>query len=129
MHSEQGAFPGIDTDGGRAEYIRTSARACVPLPGGVEPADVAAHANAGLTAYHAVKKALPRLYPGTTAVVIDFVGEGGALAEGFAKTRQDGVHHIVGYGGTWIRPRSTSSRPSAASWATSSGPTTSWSSS
>lgn len=166
MHCELGAFPGIDTDGGWAEYLKTSARACVPLPAGVEPADVAAHADAGLTAYHAVKKALPRLLPGTTAVVIgagglghigiqslramsattivvvdrseealklaselgadetvlanggqvdtvlemtdghgaevviDFVGEGGALEEGFAMTRRAGDHFIIGYGGT-----------------------------
>jgi NAD+-dependent secondary alcohol dehydrogenase Adh1 len=30
---------------------------------------VAALADAGLTAYHAVKKAAPLLYPGTTALV------------------------------------------------------------
>ena len=33
------------------------------------PADVAALADAGITAYHAVRKALPLLHPGTTAVV------------------------------------------------------------
>src|ERR671910_2326365 len=76
MHCVYGAFPGIDTDGGWAEYLKTTARACVPLPDGIEPAAVAAHADAGLTAYHAVKKALPNLYPGTTAVVIGAGGLG-----------------------------------------------------
>ena len=33
---------------------------------GIEPAAVAALADAGLTAYHAVKKAVPLLYPGST---------------------------------------------------------------
>jgi len=37
---------------------------------------VAALADAGLTAYHAVKKAAPTLYPGTTAVVIGAGGLG-----------------------------------------------------
>ena len=76
MHCENGAFPGIDTDGGWAELLRTSARSVVKLPDGVHPADVAAHADAGLTAYHAVKTAVLRglLLPGTTAVV---VGAGG----------------------------------------------------
>ena len=40
------------------------------------PADVAALADAGITAYHAVRKALPLLYPGTTAVVIGAGGLG-----------------------------------------------------
>jgi NAD+-dependent secondary alcohol dehydrogenase Adh1 len=78
MHCAHGAFPGIDTDGGWAELLRTSARSVVKLPDGVEPADVAAHADAGLTAYHAVKKAVLRgmLLPGTHAVVIGAGGLG-----------------------------------------------------
>jgi NAD+-dependent secondary alcohol dehydrogenase Adh1 len=76
MHCEQQAFPGIDADGGMAEYIRTSARAAVKLAPVVEPAAVAALADAGLTAYHAVKKAVPLLYPGTTCVVMGAGGLG-----------------------------------------------------
>ncbi len=38
--------------------------------------DVAALADAGITAYHAVRKAIPLLYPGTTAVVIGAGGLG-----------------------------------------------------
>ena len=63
-------FPGLsDNDGGMAEYLRTTARACVKLDPSTNPADVAALADAGITAYHAVRKAVPLLYPGTTAVV------------------------------------------------------------
>jgi NAD+-dependent secondary alcohol dehydrogenase Adh1 len=52
-----------------AEYLRTTARACIKLDPSTNPADVAALADAGITAYHAVRKAVPSLYPGTTAVV------------------------------------------------------------
>jgi NAD+-dependent secondary alcohol dehydrogenase Adh1 len=63
-------FPGLsNNDGGMAEYLRTTARACVKLDPGTNPADVAALADAGITAYHAVRKAAPLLHPGTTAVV------------------------------------------------------------
>jgi NAD+-dependent secondary alcohol dehydrogenase Adh1 len=76
MHCAAGRFPGIDSDGGMAELLKTSARACVKLDPSLQPADVAALADAGLTAYHAVKKAAPLLYPGTTAVVIGAGGLG-----------------------------------------------------
>src|SRR5215211_7412812 len=76
MHCATGRFPGIDTNGGFAELVKTNARAVAKLPDGLEPADVAAHADAGLTAYHAVKKAAEILYPGTTAVVIGAGGLG-----------------------------------------------------
>jgi NAD+-dependent secondary alcohol dehydrogenase Adh1 len=69
MHCENNAFPGIDTDGGMAEYLLTSARACIKLDPATQPADVAALADAGITAYHAVRKAVPLLYPGTVCVV------------------------------------------------------------
>src|SRR4051795_12370606 len=63
-------FPGLsNNDGGMAEYLRTTARACVKLNPDTNPADVAALADAGITAYHAVRKAVPSLSPGTTAVV------------------------------------------------------------
>ena len=41
-----------------------------------EPKDVAALADAGITAYHAVRKAIPLLYPGTTCAVIGAGGLG-----------------------------------------------------
>src|ERR1700755_996022 len=76
MHCENGQFPGLSRDGGMAEYLLTSARACVKLNPSTRPQDVAALAAAGITAYHAVRKALPLLYPGTTAVVIGAGGLG-----------------------------------------------------
>jgi NAD+-dependent secondary alcohol dehydrogenase Adh1 len=76
MHCVNPLFPGIDTDGGMAELLKTNARAVIKLPDGVEPKDVAAHADAGLTAYHAVKKAVPLLHPGTRTVVIGAGGLG-----------------------------------------------------
>jgi NAD+-dependent secondary alcohol dehydrogenase Adh1 len=70
MQCENAFFPGLsNNDGGMAEYLRTTARACVKLDPSTQPADVAALADAGITAYHAVRKALPLLHPGTTAVV------------------------------------------------------------
>jgi len=76
MHCSDSSFPGLSHDGGMAEYLLTSARACVKLDPSTRPQDVAALADAGITAYHAVRKALPLLYPGTTAVVIGAGGLG-----------------------------------------------------
>lgn len=164
MHCSDSSFPGIDSEGGMAEYLLTSARACVKLDPSTRPQDVAALADAGITAYHAVRKAIPLLYPGTTCVVIgagglghigiqcldaltatriivvdrnadalklaeqlgahhtvvadgnhvdsvlqltdgqgaevvlDFVAEQGAQHDGFAMTRRNGSHFIIGYG-------------------------------
>ena len=69
-------FPGLNTDGGMAEFLKTGARAVVKIDPNLQPADVAALADAGLTAYHAVKKAAPQLYPGTKVVVIGAGGLG-----------------------------------------------------
>jgi NAD+-dependent secondary alcohol dehydrogenase Adh1 len=76
MHCAASSFPGLDSDGGMAEYLLTSARACVKLDPTTRPQDVAALADAGITAYHAVRKAIPLLYPGTTCVVIGAGGLG-----------------------------------------------------
>jgi NAD+-dependent secondary alcohol dehydrogenase Adh1 len=75
-HCEQSAFPGIDTAGGYAEYLRTSARSVVRIDPALEPADVAALADAGLTAYHAAAQAARRLRPGDRCVVIGAGGLG-----------------------------------------------------
>jgi NAD+-dependent secondary alcohol dehydrogenase Adh1 len=76
VHCVSSRFPGLDSDGGMAEYLLTGARAVVKIDPSLQPADVAALADAGLTAYHAVKKAVPLLYPGTRAVVIGAGGLG-----------------------------------------------------
>ena len=67
-------IPGLMCAGGMAELFKTSARAVVKLRPGAKPAEVAALADAGLTAYHAVRKAIPALDPGSFAVT---VGAGG----------------------------------------------------
>jgi NAD+-dependent secondary alcohol dehydrogenase Adh1 len=76
MHCSNNAFPGLSRDGGMAEYLLTSARACIKLDPATQPKDVAALADAGITAYHAVRKAIPLLYPGTACVVIGAGGLG-----------------------------------------------------
>jgi NAD+-dependent secondary alcohol dehydrogenase Adh1 len=170
MHCADNSFPGLSHDGGMAEYLLTSARTCVKLDPKTQPADVAALADAGITAYHAVRKAVPLLYPGSTAVVIgagglghigvqclaaltattivvvdrnpdalklasqigahhtvvadgtqveavreltggrgahvvlDFVAEQGAEADGWAMTGGGGSYFVIGYGGTMQVP-------------------------
>lgn len=76
VHCEYSAFPGIDSDGGYADYLRTSARSLVKLGASLEPADVAAFADAGLTAYHAAAKAARRLTPLDRCVIIGAGGLG-----------------------------------------------------
>ena len=76
MHCSNGVFPGITVDGGFADLLKTSARSVVKLDPSLQPKDVAALADAGLTAYHAVRKAAGILFPGTTAVVIGAGGLG-----------------------------------------------------
>jgi NAD+-dependent secondary alcohol dehydrogenase Adh1 len=165
MHADESEFPGINVNGGYAQYLRTGARSIIKLPDGLSPKDVAPHTDAGLTAYRAAKKASRHLLPGEFAVVIgagglghigiqvlralcaaqiiivdradvalklaqecgadfavkadgsevdevlrltkgkgaeaviDFVGEGDAVAKGLAMTRNAGFYYIVGYGG------------------------------
>ncbi|WP_277370549.1 NAD(P)-dependent alcohol dehydrogenase [Rhodococcus rhodochrous] len=76
VHCENNAFPGIDTNGGYAEYLKTTSRSVVRIDDSLEPADVAALADAGLTAYHAVAKAAKLLHPGDTCVMIGAGGLG-----------------------------------------------------
>ncbi len=165
MHAQESRFPGINANGGYAEYLRTGERTLIKLPKSLAPKDVAPYTDAGLTAYRAAKKASRHLMPGQYAViigagglghigiqvlaalcaaeiiiidrsdialqlakecgahhlvkadgnevervleltqgngaeaVIDFVGEGDAIAKGLAMTRNAGAYYIVGYGG------------------------------
>ena len=164
MHCVTGSFPGIDRDGGFADLLLTSARSVIKLDPSLEPKDIAALADAGLTAIHAVKRARPVLDPGTRTVVIgagglghigiqcltamtpteiivvdpsepalelarevgahytvkadgshvdavkeltdgrgaevvlDFVGEQGAVEDGIAMLQDGGFYHVIGYG-------------------------------
>ena len=64
------------TDGGMAEYLLVpSTRYLIPL-GTLDPREVAPLTDAGLTSYHAVKRSVQLLGPGSTAVVIGAGGLG-----------------------------------------------------
>ncbi|WP_277553734.1 NAD(P)-dependent alcohol dehydrogenase [Halobaculum limi] len=76
MYCENVRFPGLTHDGGFAEFLHTNERAVIPLPSDVDTTDIAPHADAGITAYHATKKAVRELNPGDTAVVIGVGGLG-----------------------------------------------------
>jgi NAD+-dependent secondary alcohol dehydrogenase Adh1 len=76
VHCPNSAFPGINADGGYADLVRTNARAVVKLDPSLAPAAVAALADAGLTAYHAARKAARLLKPGDHAVIIGAGGLG-----------------------------------------------------
>jgi NAD+-dependent secondary alcohol dehydrogenase Adh1 len=165
MHAIDSSFPGINANGGYAEYLLTGERSLIKLPKALAPKDVAPYTDAGLTAYRAAKKASRHLLPGQYVVVIgagglghigiqvlaalcaaeiiavdrsdtglalakecgahqqiradgdevdgvmaltggrgaeaviDFVGEGEAVAKGLAMTANGGFYYIVGYGG------------------------------
>ena len=76
MHVEGSEFPGINTNGGYAELLRTGESSLVKLPQSLAPKEVAPQADAGLTAYHAAKKAAAHLLPGEKVVVIGVGGLG-----------------------------------------------------
>lgn len=112
-HCENATFPGINVNGGMADQLLTNARAVVRLDAGLQPKDVAALADAGLTAYHAVRKAADQLFPGTHAVVIGAGGLGHIGIQALAAitsteitvidrsekalelARELGAHHVV----------------------------------
>ncbi len=165
MHAIDSRFPGINANGGYAQYLLSGERSLIKLPKSLAPKDVAPYTDAGLTAYRAAKKASRHLLPGEFAAVIgagglghigiqvlkalcaaeiividrspialalakecgadhvvvgdanvvesimaltgghgaeaviDFVGEGDAVAQGLAMTRNGGFYYTVGYGG------------------------------
>jgi propanol-preferring alcohol dehydrogenase len=74
--SDSFAGRGYGMDGGLARYVLVhSARELVPLAS-VDPLLAGPLTDAGATSYHAVKRALPRIRPGGTAVVIGAGGLG-----------------------------------------------------
>lgn len=76
MHCERHGFTGLTRDGGFAEYVLVNERSLLRLPAGIDPAAVAPHADAGITAYHAVRRLQPHLPPGSTAALIGIGGVG-----------------------------------------------------
>jgi propanol-preferring alcohol dehydrogenase len=76
-----GAGCGLGYDGGLAEYVLVpSTRLLVPL-GELDPAAAAPLTDAALTPYHALKPELPRLVPGSSAVVIGVGGLGSVAVQ------------------------------------------------
>ena len=70
-------FPGLDgSDGGYAEYVRTSESACVPLSRSSDLISAAPLADAGLTAYHAVRRIAGVVGPGSVILVVGVGGLG-----------------------------------------------------
>jgi propanol-preferring alcohol dehydrogenase len=68
--------PGVGYDGGHAQYVLVpEARFLVPI-GDLDPVQAAPLTDAGITTYSAIKPALPRIWPGSTAVVIGVGGLG-----------------------------------------------------
>lgn len=92
MHCTDSFFPGIFVPGGFAQYVKTNARAAVPLPEGVTPLDVAPLGCAGITAYRAVKRALPHAAPGTYTVIL---GAGGLGHIGIQALRAQSATEII----------------------------------
>jgi propanol-preferring alcohol dehydrogenase len=67
---------GYGRDGGLADYVLASGvRGLLPL-GGLDPRHAGPLTDAGATAYHAVRRALPHIDPGGTAVVLGAGGLG-----------------------------------------------------
>ncbi len=120
MHAEDASFPGINANGGYAEYLLTGERTLIKLPESLEPKAVAPYTDAGLTAYRAAKKAAAHLVPGQYAVVIGVGGLGhigiqvlAALCaaeiiavdlsdEALALAARLGAHHTVKAGSDWV---------------------------
>lgn len=68
--------PGLGAPGSMAEYMLVdSPRHLVPL-GDLDPIQNVALTDAGLTPYHAIKPSLPKLVPGSVAVIIGAGGLG-----------------------------------------------------
>ena len=68
--------PGIDCDGGYAEYLLVNERSLIPLPADADLLAMATLSDAGLAAYRACRKAAAALGPGSLAVVVGVGGLG-----------------------------------------------------
>jgi NAD+-dependent secondary alcohol dehydrogenase Adh1 len=76
VHCERHQFTGLTVDGGFADFVLVSERSVLKLPAGTDPTELAPYADAGITAYHAVKKLAHLACPGSTSVVIGVGGVG-----------------------------------------------------
>ncbi len=73
---ERFQFAGAMVDGGFADCLRTSSRSLVKLDASTTPVQAAGLADGGLAAYRAVKRSVPHLPPGSSAVVLGAGGLG-----------------------------------------------------
>jgi alcohol dehydrogenase, propanol-preferring len=67
---------GYGRDGGLAAYVRVGSTRAVIKLGALDPMVAGPLTDAGATSYHAVRRVLPKLVPGSTAVVIGAGGLG-----------------------------------------------------
>ena len=67
---------GLGRDGGLADYLVVPSSRLLVALGDLDPVKAAPLADAGLTPYHAIRRALPHLQPGTSAIVIGIGGLG-----------------------------------------------------
>lgn len=81
IHPEEPGYLGLGLgrDGGMAEYMTVPARNLVPL-GDADPVAAAPLSDAGLTPYHAIKLAAPRLIGGGRSALVIGLGGLGQLA-------------------------------------------------
>jgi propanol-preferring alcohol dehydrogenase len=67
---------GIGHDGGMADYMIVPSTRLLTRLGNLDPREAAPLSDAALTPYHAIKRALPLLTPGTTTLVLGVGGLG-----------------------------------------------------
>ncbi|MFG2129496.1 NAD(P)-dependent alcohol dehydrogenase [Streptomyces sp. NPDC048751] len=68
--------PGLGSPGALAEYMVVDSPRHLVALNGLDPVQAAPLTDAGLTPYHAIRRSLPKLVPGSTAVVIGVGGLG-----------------------------------------------------
>jgi len=78
VHSnhQRNGYPGFNRNGGFAEYMLTEESNLIRLPPHLSPMDIAPLADAGLTAYSAVRRAPEHLAPGNYTLVLGAGGLG-----------------------------------------------------
>jgi NAD+-dependent secondary alcohol dehydrogenase Adh1 len=76
MGCSDSAFTGLVVDGGMAQFVRTSQRAAIVLDPSTDTQSIAPLADAGLTAYHAIRRAVGSLTSESVAVVVGCGGLG-----------------------------------------------------
>jgi NAD+-dependent secondary alcohol dehydrogenase Adh1 len=76
QHCAASQFVGLSCDGGMAQFVRTSARALVPLASTTDTRAAAPLADAGITAYHALRREVAHFSAESTVVIMGCGGLG-----------------------------------------------------